>query len=229
MDTTVKIIPAIMPNDYEEFSSKASLVKGLVEWVQLDVMDSKYTKSISWPYSNADHFDDILSGDEGLPFWEDFDYELDLMVSNPYDEALKWASTGVSRIILHLKTIGEGDFEKLIDDLKDLGVEVGIAILPNEDYSKIANVISKIDCVQFMGIDKVGFQNQKFSEDVLKNISDFKIKYPEMPVSVDGAVDLETADKLVEAGVERLVSGSFIFEGSPEENIKELEEFLKND
>jgi pentose-5-phosphate-3-epimerase len=117
MDTTVKIIPAIMPDDYEDLVAKAGLVKNKVDWVQIDVMDGKYTKSISWPYSSNEHFNDILNGDEGLPFWENINYELDLMVQDPESEALKWVNAGAGRIILHLKTL-DNNFEILIDKLK---------------------------------------------------------------------------------------------------------------
>lgn len=225
MDTTVKIIPAIMPNDYEDLQSKVNLVRHSVDWVQIDVMDGKYTGSYSWPYGvRWKHFAEMMSEDEGLPYWKDVEYELDLMVSEPYVEALKWAKTGVGRIILHWKTIKEGEYENLISELKNFGIEVGIALLPTEDFSEIENIINQIDFVQFMGIQKVGFQSQPFSPEVLDNIKSFREKYPEKIISVDGGVDLITAGKLVSVGVNRLVSGSFVFEGSPEDNIKELGE-----
>jgi ribulose-phosphate 3-epimerase len=223
MDTTVKIIPAIMPTDFEDLVSKASLVRKKVDWVQLDVMDGKYTGSVSWPYESEEHFSDILGGEEGLPFWQDLNYELDLMVANPKQEAFKWVNAGAARIILHLKTL-DNDSEDLIDELKNLGVEVGVAVLPNEDYSRIEKVLDKIDFVQFMGIHKVGFQNQEFATEILEQIKSFRANYPEKIISIDGGVDLETAKDLVEAGVNRLVSGSFIFEGSPDENIKDLQD-----
>jgi ribulose-phosphate 3-epimerase len=95
--------------------------------------------------------------------------------------------------------------------------------LPNEDYSMIEDCLEKIDFVQFMGIENVGFQNQEFATEILEQIKNFRIKYPDKVISIDGGVDVNTAKKLVEAGVNRLVSGSFVFSGSPEENIKELQ------
>lgn len=223
MDTTVEIIPAIMPDNYDELASKASLVLRKVNWVQIDVMDGKYTGSISWPYGkNSENFENILNGDDGLPYWQELNYELDLMVSDPFTEAEKWARAGAGRIILHNKTLKNGDKKGLINELKSLGVEVGVAFLPNEEFSDEENFLNEIDFVQFMGIEKVGFQNQEFAVDVLKNISNFHKKYPEKIISVDGAVDLNTAKDLINAGASRLVSGSYVFEGIPEENIKTL-------
>lgn len=225
MDTTVEIIPAIMPDDYTELVSSVNLVFKKVKWIQVDVMDGKYTNSISWPYGkHAEHFENILSEDEGLPHWEDINYELDLMVFNPYEESLKWARAGASRIVLHNKSLKNIDVFKLIDELKSLGTEVGVAILPDENYLNIENVLEKIDFVQFMGINRVGFQNQEFAENVLDNISEFHAKYPNKTIAVDGAVNSDTAKDLVNVGVSRLVVGSYIFEGIPEDRINHLKE-----
>jgi ribulose-phosphate 3-epimerase len=226
MDTTAKIIPAIMPDDYEDLVSKAALVRLKVDWVQIDVMDGKYTGSVSWPYEHSEHFDEILNQDEGLPFWQDLNYELDLMVQNPEEEYKKWIDAGAGRIILHLKTLQGKNISEIINEIKSFGVEVGIAILPNEDYSIIENEIDNLDFVQFMGIEKVGFQNQEFATEILDQIKNFREKYPNKIISVDGGVGPDTAKRLVNAGVNRLVSGSFVFEGSPEENIKDLEDSL---
>ena len=80
-----------------------------------------------------------------------------------------------------------------------------------------------------MGIKKVGFQNQPFVPEVLENIRNFREKYPEKVVSVDGAVDISTAKDLVDAGVNRLVSGSFVFEGSEENNIEDLLDSIEHE
>ena len=55
----------------------------------------------------------------------------------------------------------------------------------------------------FKGIEKVGFQGEAFDERVLKQIIDLRLKYPELIISVDGAVNEETAPKLLEAGANR--------------------------
>lgn len=227
MAITVEIIPAIMPDDYNELVSSINLVARKVDWVQIDVMDGKYTDSVSWPYGeHEEHFLNILKEDEGLPHWQDLNFEVDLMVSNPYEEVDKWIRAGAARVVLHWKSLQGGDFKKLIEDLKGLNIEVGIALLPSENFSVIEDVLDKIDFVQFMGIEKVGFQDQEFAEVVLENISEFHKKYPDKIISVDGAVDLDTAESLVGVGVTRLVSGSFIFDGVPADNILDLKNLV---
>ena len=63
-----------------------------------------------------------------------------------------------------------------------------------------------------MGIDKIGFQGQPFDERVLENVRKIRKAHPEMPISIDGSVNFDTAKSLVDAGATRLVSGSAILE-----------------
>ena len=63
-----------------------------------------------------------------------------------------------------------------------------------------------------MGIERVGFQHQAFDERVLDQIRMVKKLYPNIKVSVDGSVNKSTIHALVEAGADRLVIGSALFD-----------------
>ena len=94
----VEIIPAILPKNYEDLKNKIALVRGVVPIAQIDICDGVFVKNISWPFlskatsqedsgdfldnSFDEHFRRILNEVEGVPFWEDIDFELDLMVAN---------------------------------------------------------------------------------------------------------------------------------------------------
>ncbi|NCU28940.1 MAG: hypothetical protein EOM85_04725, partial [Candidatus Moranbacteria bacterium] len=87
-------------------------------------------------------------------------------------------------------------------------VEIGLAINTTTNISKLDKFINHIDFVQCMGIENIGFQGQPFDERVLEQISSIHKKYPEIPVSVDGSVNEQTAQKLIDSGATRLVTGS---------------------
>ncbi|MDA8611463.1 hypothetical protein N9L18_01195 [Candidatus Pacebacteria bacterium] len=223
----VEIIPAIMPTSYKDLVSHTDRVSGLVTWVQVDVMDGKYTNSISWPYTKGSkHFEEIINGEEGLPNWEDFDFSIDLMVRDSYAEVPKWIAAGASRIILHWGSLKGGDIKGLIETIKEVGVEVSLAKVPHEDIFEIEEFVSLVDSIQFMGIDQIGFQGEPFVESVIDDIADFHKKHPEVLISIDGGVNSETAKKFIKAGARRLVSGSFIFanQNGVKESIAELTE-----
>jgi ribulose-phosphate 3-epimerase len=76
------------------------------------------------------------------------------------------------------------------------------------------------------GLQNPGFQRQEFDERVLERIKTIKEKYP-LLIAADGAVNFETAELLIAAGADRLVSGSTIFEsGDSLGTIQELEQLF---
>ncbi|HJL55774.1 MAG: hypothetical protein QGH85_01520 [Candidatus Pacebacteria bacterium] len=207
-----EVIPAIMPDSFNDLNEKYAQVKDFVSIVQIDVMDGKFVPSKNFPY---------IQNDENNLSQIDFDFEVDLMVSNPENFIESWVKAGAKRIIIHIESVEriEDVFLKVPSD-----IETGIALNTTTPNEKIYPLIEKINFVQFMGIEKIGYQGQDFDERVLNKIADLRRKFPRVIISVDGGVSLETAPRLVEAGANRLVSGSAIFESS---NIKDTIEQLK--
>lgn len=210
--TMVEIIPAIMPDSYEELVSQVGLVRTAAKWVQIDVMDGMFTDSISWPYApGSTHFEALVADEEGLPFWESVNYEVDLMINNPFVEAPRWLLTSTARIILHHKSLTRGDGLALCQELKAQGAELVLALRPSEDIAVVEPYVPYLDGIQCMGIERVGFQGEPFESAVFTMIGKLHEQYPHLPISVDGGVNAETAPLLVQAGATRLVSGSYIF------------------
>lgn len=225
----VEIIPAIIPNNFEELKEKVEFVKDFTSYVQIDVMDGSITPEKSWPYirtSQKKDFDKLRNEEEGLPFWQDVNFEIDLMINGAEEPALEWISAGATRMIFHIETkVDVVGFLKKIENIQSgiFKTEIGLAIgieTPNEELFPF---IEKIDFIQFMGIKNIGFQGEKFYDKVFEKIKDLRNKYPQTIISVDGGVNLENAPELISAGVNRLVSGSTIFESiSIRETIKKF-------
>ncbi|MFH1454876.1 MAG: hypothetical protein ABIF22_00935 [bacterium] len=235
-----EVLPAIIPKSFEDLNCKMSAVKGIVKLVQVDVCDGKFVPSESWPYVGDDenHFEKITEEEEGFPFWQDMDFEADLMIKNPEVEAEKWIKAGAKALVLH--TESSSKILELVKDLRKtygysgdslVSIEIGIALninTPNEVLYDFLEPNTQdrtlIDFVQFMGIDKIGYQGQEFDEEVLEKISDLRKKYPDVVISVDGAVNFDTYQDLVKAGANKLISGSAIYES---EDIKEAVEEMR--
>lgn len=216
-----------MPDDYDDLVQKISFVKDAVDFVNIDVMDGRFVPSVSWPYVDGAHFDAMIAQDEGLPHWEDLDFSVDLMVANPQQEAPKWIELGVSEVALHVETLG-GDVD-FVRTLKEDGiVRVCLSLSPSTPNEELDQYAGFFDCVQFMGIEKIGYQGEPFVEEVLDKIADFKEKYPEVPIMIDGGVSVETIKSLADAGVTRFAVGSAIFKAfDAKEAIEELREAAK--
>ncbi|MFT5179982.1 MAG: ribulose-phosphate 3-epimerase [Candidatus Paceibacteria bacterium] len=217
----IKIIPAVMPDDFNDLKEKIEKVEDLVDEIQIDVMDGKFVPAFSWPYGKRrEHFEDIQQQNEGLPGWDKLNFEIDLMVRNPKEEAIRWIDAGATRLIFHLDSF-KGDETEFLRDLKGkYNIEIGVSITPEIPNTELDKYLDLSDVVQFMGIDEVGFQGQKFNKDVLDKIKELREK-SDIEISVDGGVSFDTAPKLIEAGATRLVSGSVLFE-NPKESLKKF-------
>jgi ribulose-phosphate 3-epimerase len=220
---TMEIIPAILPKDFADLEDHVALVKGLVPLVQVDICDGQFTPSPSWPYRKKDsNFDAIAKEARGLPFWEEVEYEFDLMVNNVQDAILDYVAAGASRIVLHAES--KGDVAKAIDVLQGK-VEIGLALNIDTPLDAVEPFKEKIQYIQLMGIDNVGFQGQSFDEKVIAKIRLVKEKYPDLAIQIDGSVNEKTAPLLRDAGAGRLIIGSAIFES--DNIIETIERFKK--
>lgn len=231
----IEIIPAILPKNYEDMKNKIALVRGIVPIVQIDICDGIYVPSKSWPFTtgggNDDNFQKILREQEGMPFWEDIDFELDLMVADAVSNFDIYTKLSPKRIIFHLEAVGDlEEFKHFVEGMdvyiRD-AIQIGVAINIATPIEKIFPLINYVDFVQCMGIDKIGYQGQEFDEKDLEHVKILKEKYPDLIISVDGGVDFETAPELIEAGATRLVAGSVIFKSENiRETINELESIV---
>ena len=223
----IEIIPAIMPNQFNDISTLSALVKNSVQTIQLDLMDGKYVPEKTWPFYHTNDYDlTALLNEEGqLPYWEEVNYELDLMVARPEEDLDTWLRTGASRIIFHYASIKDWSLIENIEPGVRNFIEIGCAITIHDDINEVTALVEKglFDFVQVMGIAHIGYQGEPFEEQIVDIIDILQEKFPELVISVDGGVSLDTVGPLADAGVRRFVSGSAVYgQGSAEENIEHL-------
>lgn len=208
-----EITPAVLVKDFSELNEKLSKFVNITNLIQIDICDGNFVSSTSWPMQQIDSqsVERILNEEEGIPFWDNLDFEFDLMVKNAHKQFDFFSRLGAKNIIFHLEAENELEFKEFLESLdpylKD-NISIGIAINTNTDISKLSPFINYIDFVQCMGISNIGFQGEPFDEKVIEQIKKIKSAYPEIKISVDGAVNKNTAPLLVEAGATRLVVGS---------------------
>jgi ribulose-phosphate 3-epimerase len=229
-----EIIPAILPENYNDLRGHIEALEGSVSQVQIDICDGVFVPSKCWPYKNdSGELGKILEQEEGLPQWEKIDYEVDLMVQNPILDAERWIQAGAKRLIFHIESDGIPETmemlktDHLYNVLDDL-LEVGVAINIDTPISALENIIDDISVVQCMGIARIGYQHEKFDERVLEKIKEIREKYPEILVSVDGGVDFENLQSLIDADVNRFVAGHSVFQGElePKDSVKKFRDIL---
>ncbi len=214
------IVPAILPASRKDLVDKMERLSGLVDEVQVDIVDGKFASPPTWPYDTGpSELARMLAEGDIIPHAGECRIEVDLMVENPETTAGAWIELGASRVTVHAAS--SQHLPRLLDSFKTLYghdkefstglLSIGIAIPPSVDPETLAPYLDQIDYVQFMGIRNVGRQGEPFDTGVLRAIELFRKRHPNTPVQVDGGVSLVTAPKLLELGVSRLVIGSALW------------------
>ncbi len=241
----VELVPAIMPEDIDDLGEKLARVLGLVKTVQLDLMDGHFVKPRTWPYNNKDAeiLQSILREEEGLPYWDQFDFEFDLMVAQGGEDLDLIQSLGAKRIVFHLEKDVEHQKNMLkaiasIDPYLRESMQIGLALPIEGDVDDLMPFIEQpavsgrpfIDFIQCMGIAEIGYQGHELDERVIYNIERLRKAYGDITISIDGGVNVNNAADLVRAGATRLVIGSALFESFDiEETLKEFAQIVHNE
>ena len=227
------IIPAIMPESLEDMRQKMAHVIDLVPVVQLDLMDGVFVSGRTFPFFREDALDmeHILNQDEALPYWESLEVELDLMVKNAHLDFDMFMALGPKRIVFHIEAEGDiAEFKEFLEGMDMYtreNVEIGIAANNDTPLETIFPLIPLVSFVQCMGIARIGYQGEAFDDRVLGRIEALREKFPELIISVDGSVNANTIESLKNAGADRFVVGSAIFEdGDAETSIEELQSMI---
>ncbi len=206
----LEIIPTVLTADYDELTKLVSYVRGLCPVVQIDFCDGLFVGNKTWPYSSGEH----PSADTELPFPGEFDYEFDIMARHPEKSIDGYMEMNPSRVIFHIESTDEDGLIEAAEKAHDEELMVGLSSSNDIDMAVLKERIMKLEglgikpFVQFMGIANVGFKGQPFDERVLGRIKELRGQFPELDISVDGSVNMDTLPRLREAGANRFVIGS---------------------
>lgn len=212
----VQILPTVFAKTEEDYKRQIDQIEasGAFKdgWVQIDLMDNKFVPNLSISL-------DIVAK---YPFSSQ--KEAQLMVAQPQDWIDQLANLGFKRIIFPIEV---GNTDKLIEQIKNHQIEVGLSINPETPVDKVFKFLDKINLVLFMGVHP-GFQGQQLIPETLDKIrmlAKLKSKY-NLIIEEDGGINPETVKSLAEAGVDNLAVGSFLFTGDINENLEKLQEAI---
>ncbi len=204
----IQITPAILEEELVEIQKKVKIVKPYFKLVQLDVMDGEFVPNHT--YNLPDGIDRL-----GVKV------EAHLMINHPEFYIAKWALPNVVTIVIHQEAVS--NMEEALRLIKNAGKKAGLAINPGTSTYEIEPYLDNLDLVVVMGVSP-GFSGQAFNPDVLEKIRHLKKLKPNLPVEVDGGVNLETKNMILAAGADILAVNSVLFNdpGQIKENISRL-------
>ena len=205
-----KIVPAVMPRNWRGLEGAVRDVVGAVALVQVDIMDGVFVGSRTWPYPKKSDWMQ-LAEKEGLPFWEEVDYELDLMIAAPEETLVEWGALGPAQLVIHYESVRNWEALRSVMAPFREYIQFGLSFDDETPWGEVAKQMDGFSYVQCMGIDEIGAQGNAFSERVLSNIAAVQETHPGILITVDGSVNRETIQSLDMAGAGRFVAGSAIY------------------
>jgi len=199
----VKIAPSLLASDFTNIAEEIKKVEAAgADILHLDVMDGHFVPNLTFGLPIIKQIKKICS----IPL------DVHLMVTNPEDYLEDLCKIGVEYISIHQETVFH--LHRQISVIKAGGAKAGIALNPATPVETIYPMIEDLDFVLIMSVNP-GYGGQKFLPLVYDKIKKLR-KYAaenncEIEIEIDGGVNDEIAPKLIKAGAEMLVAGSYIF------------------
>jgi ribulose-phosphate 3-epimerase len=196
MTRSIRIVPAILTDDLITLEKLVRLAESFTDYVQVDVMDGNFVPSSSVTCGQVAALKIKIA------------WEAHLMVFHPEDCLSDFHRAGARKIVFHYEATPE--LEKIITQIRKLGIKVGLAINPETPITAIAPLVKKVDSVLFLAVHP-GFYGAAFLPEVLDKIAAFRKAYPEMEIGIDGGVKEDNIVKIAQSGVDVICIGSALF------------------
>ena len=209
------IAPSVLAADFANLQLEVEMLnRSDADYIHVDIMDGVFVPNISFgiPVTAAIH----RHAQKPL--------DVHLMIVNPDNYLEEFKNAGASIITVHYEA--SVHLHRTLQKIKSLGCEAGVALNPHTPVELLAETINEVDLVCIMSVNP-GFGGQSFIENTYSKIKRLKEMIlragAATKIEIDGGVNEDNAQKLVEAGADVLVAGSFVFSSKdPLETIKRL-------
>ena len=212
--TKIKIAAAILEAKFQKLEQRVREARGVVDIMQIDICDGKFVPSKTFASAGCtESFKRIAKLTKKDILELDMMVDLDSTIAGRFD---KWMtaikSSGAKQVIFHYGST-ENKWGEIFKILKGSKIKFGLAVHLHHKNSEIFKMLEShpFKYVQVMGIEKVGFGGQSFSNKTYAKVRAIRKKYPKLDIAIDGGVKVNNAKKLIEAGATQLSSGSGIF------------------
>ena len=198
-----QLAPSILAADFANLQKEVEMLNAsTADYIHVDVMDGIFVPNISFgiPVTEAIHRHATKPLD------------VHLMIVNPELYLEAFVKAGAAILTVHVEACTH--LHRTLQEIKRLGVRAGVALNPHTPIESLSEVLEEVDLVCVMSVNP-GFGGQKFIDHSYAKVANLKEmilkKGCSTQIEVDGGVTGQNARRLVEAGADILVAGSFVF------------------
>lgn len=209
------IAPSILSADFGNLQKDVEMVNNSsAQWFHIDIMDGVFVPNISFGFPVLKQIQKHAT----KPL------DVHLMIVNPDQYIKTFKEHGAEVLTVHYEACTH--LHRTLQAIKAEGMKAGVALNPHTNVSLLEDTIQDIDLVCLMSVNP-GFGGQSFIEntyDKVKALKEIIIrKGASTKIEIDGGVNAITAPKLLDAGADILVAGSYVFGSkNPTQTIDEL-------
>ena len=197
------IAPSILSADFNHLGDDIMMLnESEADLIHCDIMDGVFVPNISFGIPIVKHVNKVAK----KPL------DVHLMIVEPDKYIKAFSEAGASYLTVHYEACKH--LHRTISHIKDFGVKASVCLNPHTPVAVLQDIIKELDMVLLMSVNP-GFGGQNFISNTIKKVQQLKQlindNNTECLVEVDGGVNFETGRRLIEAGTDVLVAGSFVF------------------
>lgn len=215
-----KLAPSILSADFGNLAEEVRQVTDAgARYLHIDVMDGMFVPSISF----------------GVPVIKairpvtDCFFDVHLMIEEPDRYLEAFAEAGADGITVHAEACKH--LHRTVQKIKELGKKVCIALNPATPLCALDYVLEDLDMVLIMSVNP-GFGGQKLIDNSIEKVEKLRKMIQErnlnIAIEIDGGVNLDNANRILEAGADVLVAGTAVFKGDKKQNVSNFLEVFAN-